>query len=809
MSGKVCTRARALSLFLPVLFAAGWPSRAFARETTPTFKVAFFNIQSGKGEPALPGHPYEFPDTTNCTDPSQPMNGWGTGFVQRHLIESVGADQQVVALGLAESWASVCGSPENVRKLLGWKARTSERNGVAMVARYGFVGGEEWVQLDTSLNSNPADTMWVLRMRVCLDAGCGTTINVFAAHWFGAGSSKNTSYDRQGRQTAEFLQRAGGTEPHLLIGDLNAFDGSAKVCDQWPNNAGLQPLRDAGYMDAWPLLHGSAEGFTGMTNRAGCGVPEGYGWKRPDYTWAPSHFLPVGMTRFGVVTAGDAAPSDHYGIITEFPWPVAAPPADIEGPAVRLVSPTATSVAEGTVVPIAIDAVDQSGVSKVEVIEDGVVIHTLDRAPYQMACASLAKAAGVHTLEARAFDGVGNVGMSPAVQITVEAAPPAASTSHDIVLYASHATAIAGRWELVADPTAAGGARMASPDAKLAKLGAPLASPADYFELTFHAEAGTGYRLWMRGRAERDFWGNDSAFFQFSGAVTATGVPVFRIGTTSATWLGVEDCSGCAIGGWGWNDNAYGAGLTGPLVYFETTGPQTLRIQRREDGLSIDQVVLSAERFLEVAPGAGTYDATILPVSSAAPAPAPSLAEIVITAASASTFGGTWRRLADDTAAEGVAVGNPDANAAKVGSALAAPANYVEFTFDAEAGREYRLWIRGRADRDHWANDSVFVQFSDAVTASGQATARIGTSSAFMINLEEDANRGLSGWGWQDNGYGAGVLGPLVSFPTTGTRTLRIQTREDGLRLDQIVLSSEQYLTVAPGALKNDETLLR
>jgi hypothetical protein len=68
---------------------------------------------------------------------------------------------------------------------------------------------------------------------------------------------------------------------------------------------------------------------------------------------------------------------------------------------------------------------------------------------------------------------------------------------------------------------------------------------------------------------------------------------------------------------------------------------------------------------------------------------------------------------------------------------------------------------------------------------------------------------GLSGWGWQDNGYGAGVLGPLVSFANTGRQTIRIQTREDGLRIDQIVLSSATYLTTAPGALKNDSTILR
>ena len=41
----------------------------------------------------------------------------------------------------------------------------------------------------------------------------------------------------------------------------------------------------------------------------------------------------------------------------------------------------------------------------------------------------------------------------------------------------------------------------------------------------------------------------------------------------------------------------------GPLVYFNTTGPQRMRIQTREDGLSIDQIVLSPVTYLNTAPG--------------------------------------------------------------------------------------------------------------------------------------------------------------------------------------------------------------
>jgi len=75
----------------------------------------------------------------------------------------------------------------------------------------------------------------------------------------------------------------------------------------------------------------------------------------------------------------------------------------------------------------------------------------------------------------------------------------------------------------------------------------------------------------------------------------------------------LEDGTGAVISGWGWQDNGYGVGVMGPDIYFSQSGTHTVRVQRREDGVAIDQIVLSAGRFLHVAPGAVRNDATILP----------------------------------------------------------------------------------------------------------------------------------------------------------------------------------------------------
>jgi calcineurin-like phosphoesterase family protein/purple acid phosphatase-like protein len=764
----------------------------------------------------------------------------------------------------------------------------------------------------------------------------------------------------------------------------------------------------------------------------------------------------------------------------------------------------------------------------------------------------------------------------------------------EVVLRAADATVIRGAWVVSSDSGASGGAALGLPDAGAPKLAGPSATPQHSFDLAFTAKSGTPYRVWIRGRAQADYWGNDSVFVQFSGSVTSTGASVFRIGTTSATTVNLEDCSGCGISGWGWQDNGWGVGVLGPLIYFAADGVQTVRIQTREDGFIIDQVVLSPQKYLTSAPGVLKRDTTVLPVSDGSgPAPAvtlvrapylqqvgsdsitvvwaaredgagevrygaspatltssilatsrlvsnattglgydyyqfearvtglsadttytyqpfvsgsaitagtatfetapatgtgavtlvvfgdsgtgstaqrqlatimendtfdlalhvgdivygtaatsseatyatyqsfffdiyrwlptkpfvptegnhdsrptndngrayldlfvlpengatpstpahaerhysfdygpvhfivldteftfqdatrrseqlawaeadlaasrqpwkiavfhrppyssgtehgsdlvvrsafgplferyhvdlalsghdhdyersipmrlstdpsdghvtyvvtggggaglytvtagnpwtayvssrveyvkahvdactltlqaidlsgtafdsttlsrcaqPSAPEVVVYAAAAPVKAGAWAVKADASAAGGQLIANPDAGAAKVTTAAANPANYFEVTFDAVANMPYRLWIRGRAQANSYNNDSVYAQFSGAVTSSGAAQWRIGTNTATAVVIEDCNGCGVSGWGWQDNGYGVGVLGPLVYFATTGPQRLRIQTREDGISIDQIVLSPSKYFTAAPGQLKNDATIL-
>ena len=186
----------------------------------------------------------------------------------------------------------------------------------------------------------------------------------------------------------------------------------------------------------------------------------------------------------------------------------------------------------------------------------------------------------------------------------------------EVVIYGSDVPAanLRGNWARVSDTTAAGGIKIASADRAGATVGTPLAAPVDYFDVTFNAQAGVRYRLWLRMSAAAGNKFNDSIWVQFSGSNDSAGAPRYRIGTAQALNVNLATCSDCVPAGWGWQNRAYWEIDTGE-VWFATTGAQTIRIQIREDGAAIDQIVVSPGRFVDGAPGPPTLDTTIVPKS--------------------------------------------------------------------------------------------------------------------------------------------------------------------------------------------------
>src|SRR5260370_8540153 len=160
--------------------------------------------------------------------------------------------------------------------------------------------------------------------------------------------------------------------------------------------------------------------------------------------------------------------------------------------------------------------------------------------------------------------------------------------------------------------------------------------------------------------------------------------------------------------------------------------------------------------------------------------------DIVVYASKAPVRAGIWAVKADSTGAGGFTIENPNPGAPKLLAPLAKPKSFFEIKFPAYAGQPYHLWIRAKALDNSYTHDSVYVQFSDSVTQAGSAIDRIGTTSAEVVDLQGCTGRQEMAWGWADNGWCS--PGKPMSFQYTGTHTLRVQVREKGFSIDQIVL---------------------
>jgi len=205
---------------------------------------------------------------------------------------------------------------------------------------------------------------------------------------------------------------------------------------------------------------------------------------------------------------------------------------------------------------------------------------------------------------------------------------------------------------------------------------------------------------------------------------------------------------------------------------------------------------------------AGTTSTPPPPPPNPPPPPSSSAPEIVLYGSDvpSAALRGAWSRVADSAAAGGAKLKNRNDGDAKIAPALANPADYFEATFTAEAGVAYHVWLRMEAQDNFYGNDSVHVQFSDSTDLQGNAAYRIGTASSLEVVLEEGVDAGVAGWGWNDNNWG--TLGANIKFATTGAKTVRVQQREDGVSIDQIVISPAKYLSARPGATKNDATIV-
>ncbi len=286
-------------------------------------------------------------------------------------------------------------------------------------------------------------------------------------------------------------------------------------------------------------------------------------------------------------------------------------PPDVTPPSVAITSPADGATVSGTL-QISADSADNVGVAGVQFQVDGTPVGAEDSAaPYAFAWITTSAPNGTHLLTAVARDAARNRTTSAPVSVVVSnlGPPPPA----DVVLRATDVpvTGLFGNWIAFPDATAADGIALWNADHAASKITPALMTPQHYVDIPFYAAANTPYHLWLRMRAERDYYGNDSVHVQFSDAVTASLTPVYAIGSIGSAEVVLQEKDGGTLSGWGWADQGWN-GL-GSQIFFATSGTHTLRIQQREDGVFVDQIVLSPGTYLNAPPGPQQKDSTIVP----------------------------------------------------------------------------------------------------------------------------------------------------------------------------------------------------
>jgi len=195
--------------------------------------------------------------------------------------------------------------------------------------------------------------------------------------------------------------------------------------------------------------------------------------------------------------------------------------------------------------------------------------------------------------------------------------------------------------------------------------------------------------------------------------------------------------------------------------------------------------------------------------TAAAPPPPPPAGDIVVYASDvpSTALHGMWTTASDATSPNGVRLSTPDTGFASTDTPASAPTHYVDVSFTAAANTPYTIWLRLKALNNSKYNDSIWVQFSDA-SANGSTVYPMNSSSALLVNLATDVSATSNNdWGWVNSAYWLSQAATLT-FGSSGTHTMRIQVREDGVSLDQIVLSPTTYLTSPPGGRTNDSTVV-
>ena len=188
---------------------------------------------------------------------------------------------------------------------------------------------------------------------------------------------------------------------------------------------------------------------------------------------------------------------------------------------------------------------------------------------------------------------------TPAIQVEIVEAPQASvpqGSPSEVIVYASDLPQSALSELDIYDDEASPGKKLIS----LPNNGDELDPPPEndpHVAFNVQVQSGVPYRCWIhmkvgtpKGRSQAN-----TVWVQFSGAVDKANKEIFKPGSSS--YLTAQ---GPAQEGWAWV--GCDSTTSDSLVYFQTSGEITVRLQAGSEGVGFDQFILSPAEFLESPP---------------------------------------------------------------------------------------------------------------------------------------------------------------------------------------------------------------